>query len=456
MRHKKRLLTAPVKGNLALRFTGHGISSYGGLELFRRFLHDLDFSNRLRRHLRRTDPTADYSSVSIVRLIVALLVVGASRLRHVNHAVNDPMVHRFCGLRVLPSERTLSRWLSRCTKPVRNALQAVNSEVIADGIEKLKLKRLTVDVDGTVISTGHQVERAFRGFNVRRNVPSYYPITAFLAQTGQFLRVKNRSGNIHDGKSSMPFLRELFQQLDRMAPGAALEVRLDGAFFLKDVLAFLQERAEFAIRVPFFKWLDLQALIRERRKWERVGVDVEGFRARVFIRSWKRTVDVAIYRKRVSHPTSRNYQLDLFDPSNGTWEYSAVATNKSLSLKALWEFMAGRGGHERAIAELKNGFAFDTVPCQTFAGNSAWQILSILAHNLTASFQIQTGAPRRPKSLKRTCLFALKRIATLRYEVIGRAGIVQFPQGRPTLTLAENLPTRHLFERIGARLGRAA
>ena len=28
------------------------------------------------------------------------------------------------------------------------------------------------------------------------------------------------------------------------------------------------------------------------------------------------------------------------------------------------------------IAELKNGFAFDTVPTQTYAANSAWQILA--------------------------------------------------------------------------------
>ncbi|MBE3134048.1 MAG: hypothetical protein IMZ55_11280 [Acidobacteria bacterium] len=46
----------------------------------------------------------------------------------------------------------------------------------------LDLATLTIDVDGTVVSTGLQVERAFRGFNPRhRKVPSYYPIMGWCA-----------------------------------------------------------------------------------------------------------------------------------------------------------------------------------------------------------------------------------------------------------------------------------
>jgi hypothetical protein len=357
---------------------------------------------------------------------------------------------------VLPSERTLSRWLARCSSAVRNALHALNAEIITVGLEKLTLRRLTIDVDGTVVSTGLQVERAMRGFNPHhRKVPSYYPITAFLAQTAQFLRVQNRSGNVHDGKASLPFLRDLFDQLRQMAPSALLEVRLDGAFFRKEIVAFLRKRAEFTIKVPFYCWLDLQSYVRERQNWKRITKDLHAFQTELFIPTWNRTVRIAIYRKRVFHPTRKNFQLDLFDPSNGTWEYSAIASNKKLGLKALWEFMAGRGAHEKALAELKNGFAFDTIPGRTYAANSTWQILSTLAYNLVASFQIHTGAPRRKKSLKRTCLFRLKNIFTLRYEIISRAGVLLLPSGHPTLKLSANLPTRAIFEKLGAKLARA-
>jgi hypothetical protein len=241
-----------------------------------------------------------------------------------------------------------------------------------------------------------------------------------------------------------------------MAPKALLEIRLDGAFFRKEIVAFLEPRAEYAIRVPFYTWLDLQGLVQERKRWKHIRSDLHAFQATVFIPTWNRSVRVAIYRKRVFHKTRKNFQLDLFDPSNGTWEYSAIATNKKLGLKALWSFLAGRGAHEKAIGELKSGYAFDTIPTQNHAGNSAWQILSTLAYNLVAGFQIQTGAPMRTKTRKRTSLFVLKSIFTLRYEVLSRAGILQRPHGQPTLTLSENLPARRTFETLNAKLAQAA
>lgn len=457
MRYRKAVLRARVNGPLTLRFTADGLTSYSGLELFRRFLRGLDFSARLRRHLRDRDPGADFSSVSLVRLLVAMLVIGARRLRHVRYLGPDPLLERFCGLTRLPGDRTLSRWLARCTAPVRAALHALNGELIAESARPLRLRRATIDIDGTVVSAGLQVERAFRGFNPhRRKVPSYYPITAYLAQTGHLVRVQNRSGNVHDGKASRPFLRDLFAQLRQILPGIPVEVRLDGAFFRPEILAWLERRAQYAIKVPFYHWIGLQDAIRRQRRWIRVGADRQAFETRLGLEPWNRTIRVAVYRTRVQHRSPKNYQLDLFDPSDGHWEYAAITTNKPLGLRALWDFMAGRGAHEKVIGELKSGYAFDTIPTQNHAANSAWQILAVLAHNLITSFQIATDAPRRAGRRKRTALFVLKSIHTLRYELFTRAGLLQYPQGHPTLTLSQNPTTRRLFERLLDKLRRAA
>ena len=97
------------------------------------------------------------------------------------------------------------------------------------------------------------------------------------------------------------------------------------------------------------------------------------------------------------------------------------------------------------LAQLKNGYAFDVVPTRNFAANSTWQILSVLAHNLMTNFQIALAAPPRRSSSKRRSLFLLRSIHTLRYELLGRAGIVRHPEGRAILTLAPNLPTQKLF-----------
>src|SRR6267378_2907008 len=132
-------------------------------------------------------------------------------------------------------------------------LQLLNAGIVARVLPRLTLRTLTIDVDGVVVSTGHQVERAFRGFNPHhRKVPSYYPIMAHLAETTHILRVKNRSGNVHDGKAGLPFLRDLWTQLGTLLPrGGTVRFRMDGAFFRQDVLQWLGARAAgFAIKVP--------------------------------------------------------------------------------------------------------------------------------------------------------------------------------------------------------------
>jgi hypothetical protein len=308
-----------------------------------------------------------------------------------------------------------------------------------------------------VLSTGLQVERAFRGYNPhRRKVPSYYPITAYLAQTGHVLSVRNRSGNVHDGKASMHFFRDLFHEVRAIEPEAILEVRLDGAFFRREILAWLECRAEYAIRVPFYQWIGLKGIVAMRMRWQPVASDIDGFFTTVHLAPWNRDLKVAIYRKRVFHPTAKNFQLDLFDPSNGYWEYSAITTNKSIGLRELWHFLAGRGTHEKVIGQLKTGFAFDAIPTMSYAANSAWQVLSVLAYNIVTSFQIATSAPRLKRSRKRSALFLLKNIPSLRYEFLNRAGIVHRPAGRATLTPANNDATRHVFTQLIDKLAQAA
>ena len=63
-------MQARVNGNLAVRFTAPGLTSFAGLELVRRFLRGIDFSKRLRGHLRQHDPAGDYGSIAVVRLLL--------------------------------------------------------------------------------------------------------------------------------------------------------------------------------------------------------------------------------------------------------------------------------------------------------------------------------------------------------------------------------------------------
>jgi hypothetical protein len=162
--------------------------------------------------------------------------------------------------------------------------------------------------------------------------------------------------------------------------------------------------AGYAIEVPFYHWLDLQQYIRARPTWRPVAPDITGFVVPAAATPWGRPVRVAIYRKHVQHRGTKHYQLDLFDPNDGHYEYAAVTSNLDLTLANLWRFACGRGHHEKTIAQLKTGLAFHTVPTMAYAANSAWQQLVVLVHNLLTNFQIETArsAGRRPASARRS------------------------------------------------------
>jgi len=137
---------------------------------------------------------------------------------------------------------------------------------------------------------------------------------------------------------------------------------------------------------------------------------------------------------------------------DGHYEYSAITTNKDVGGPALWHFAAGRGAQEKTIAELKGEFALDAVPSRDYGANSAWQQLSILAHNLLKGFQLDTLAPAKPRSPKRTASYLLQNMRTLRFELIARAARLCRPQGRRVLRLKANPRIQQLYEDVSAAL----
>ena len=64
--------------------------------------------------------------------------------------------------RRIPSDRTVVNWLKQFTQCSLRALTRINSELLYEQIEQLKLRRLTINLDGTVIRSGDKVAWAMR------------------------------------------------------------------------------------------------------------------------------------------------------------------------------------------------------------------------------------------------------------------------------------------------------
>jgi Transposase DDE domain group 1 len=442
-----------VKRDLPIEFVPQQLTSYGGLELLRRYVRRLRLPHRLRTACAALG--GDYPGARLSLLLLALLYVGARRVEHLRYVASDPLIHRFCGLAQLPSARTVGNWLRRFTQETLRPFVQLNQEIVLDTLAQLQIPRLTLDVNGTVVRTGATVAWAFRGFNPHhRKDRSYYPLLAHVAQTGHILRLKNRPGNVHDSKQATAFLREVIDAVRaRLGPGLPVEFRIDAAFFQRDVLRLLAARGcPYAIKVGYWSWLPLKQLAAARREWHRLAPGVTGFEQQLPIPQWNLSLRVMSYRKHVQPASPKNFQLDLFTPDDGHFEYYAVATNMALSLPALYAFIGGRGAQEKTLAELKGEFALDVVPTRHYGANCAWQQLSILAHNVARSFQLDTGAVPRRRSRKRTYTYVLRSMRTLRFVLVARAGRLARISGRQVLRLTANPATEALYMKLGQRL----
>src|SRR5436309_13366572 len=111
MRWRRADLRGRVNGNLELRFGRTGLPSYAGLEFVRRYFDTLGLVRLVRRELDAGLPRTDFGVPAMVLAILALLIAGGRRLRHLRYMDGDPLVLRLCGLRRLPTPRTVGRWL---------------------------------------------------------------------------------------------------------------------------------------------------------------------------------------------------------------------------------------------------------------------------------------------------------------------------------------------------------
>lgn len=452
MRLTVSTLRRVVKRDLPVVFGAERLTSYAGLELVSRYCRRIDLRRRVRRVLAPVEVGSDYGAFRLVLVVIGLVLVGGRRPEHLRYLSRDPLFARFCGLRRLPTERTVVNWLKRFTMAGVRALGALVTELVFEQAERLRLSRLTIDLDGTVLRTGTQVGWAVRGFNPHHpKDPSYYPLLAHLAQTGQILRVKNRPGNVNDSRGAEAMVRELVGQIrSRFGRRLPIEFRMDAAFFQANLLKQLARLGcGYAIKVPFWQWLGLKQLVAVQKQWSRITAGIDAFETTLAVPQWELALRVVVYRKRVHHRSPKNFQLDLFDPDDGYFEYSAVTSNLALQPTALWEFASGRGAHEKIIGELKGECAFDVIPTNHYAANSAWQYLSVLAHNLIRSFQLDAGiALPKPRTLKRTFVHRILSLRTVRFLLIARAGRIARIRGRQVLRLTDNPAIKDLYERV--------
>ena len=441
-----------------LSFEDQQLTSFSGLVIFQVLFTRLQLKRRLSGCFQHLHVTPIFGHGVMVLLLVVHLLLGYRELRDIRYYQDDPLVRRILGLTRLPDASTLSRALASTDAASAQQLRRLCRQLVLERLARLGLKRITVDFDGSVLSTGRFAEGAAVGFNrKKKGQRSYYPLFCTLAQTGQILDVWHRPGNVHDSNGAQAFILECIREIRALAPQTIIETRMDSAFFSDEIVRLLEaESVQYSISVPFERFAKLKHLIEARRQWWRHNSRVAYFEKQWKPAKWTRRARFVFVRQRNKVQSKEPVQLDLFAPFAWGYDFKVIVTNKRIRAGKLLAFHNGRGSQEGVFAELKTDSQLEYVPTRTLSGNQIYLLCAVLAHNLSRELQMETMVKQRATTAKRTQLWAFERLDTLRRKLIQRAGRLTRPQGKLTLTLSANTSIRNELLHYLTELDKAA
>jgi len=440
MKYSRSAIQFKVHKLPVLRFEDQRLTSFSGLVVLQALFSRLQLKERLRACFRQLAGRPIFGHARIVLQLVVHLLLGYRQLQESRYYRDDPLVKRVLGLSRLPDVATISRALAQADERSAENLRRTVRELVLERLAVLGLNRVSLDFDGSVLSTHRRAEGTAAGYNKKKKgARSYYPLFCTLAQTGQVVDVLHRSGNVHDSNGARAFILACIGEVRRVLPRARIEVRMDAAFFSDEIVRELHRLGiEFTISVPFERFTALKALIEGRQRWRRFSDEWSYFETPWKPKVWDRRFRFVFIRRKVKQQQKGPVQLDLFIPYEYGYQFKVIVTNKRVGAKKLLAFHNGRGSQEGILGELKSHVQADYVPVRGWIGNRIWLLAGMLAHNLLREMQMTSRPRARGTTEKRATLWIFEQVETLRRNLLQRAGRLTNPQGQLTLTMSAN------------------
>lgn len=444
MKSSKSQITAKFHKIPSIRFEDQKLTSFSGLLIFQLLFKRIELKQRLKKCFAHLNVSPIFGRHLVVMLLIVHLLMGFRRLREVDYYRDDPIVLRLMGLRRLPDVSTISRALSKMEETGVDNVRYLSRSMVIEGLMRENFPRLTLDFDGSVQSTKGHAEGTAIGFNKqKKGSRSYYPLFCTVAQTGQFLDVLHRPGNVHDSNGADQFMLSCFIEAKKHLKNTVLESRMDSAFFSKDIMSMLNNNhVKFTASVPFERLTELKGLIEQRKRWHKIDKQWSFFEIRWKPKSWEDCYRFIFTRKKNKKQRKGPIQLHLFEPRDFNYDYKVIVTNKTESAKSVVLFHNGRGSQECIFGDAKNDAALDSIPSRRLSGNQIYTLCSMMAHNLSREVQMLAAPSAKRARAKRPAAWKFERLDTLRHRIIQRAGRLTQPQGTLTLTMSANKSVR--------------
>lgn len=387
-----RRIRRPDPRNVKICATDAKVTSNAGLASFGAFVRDLGVDEELERefgHLKSSVQVV-YPMGAQMRAMIDANVVGERRVLGIEALAADPLFERLVGGSVA-SVDTFYRDLRRCTAETNELLEAIVARHGLEGHELSRHADVHLDIDTHVNPVFGAHEGAVPGYNPRyHGRSSLHPIVARVAETDTCVGARLRPGDTTFGVSDVDYVRRVIRRVvAKLAPKQVLFVRMDAASDCAPVLrAFEDERVHYVVKARVTGDLSYRTLV--HASWTTVDHDADGEPVTQvaeigFTRmSWvEHGVRPRVIAMRTREPGAGR-QLTLWEGED--WSVKLFLSNSPERPEEIAARYEGRAGIEPLIAEWKNGWGIDSVPCFEFEANHAALLLKMLAHNLLRRF----------------------------------------------------------------------
>lgn len=413
-------------GSFKVEKSDSSLTSFAGLPI----ISDLAHSCGLVKHLNAINGLwkrrRDYSTADHIMSLALTLIAGGERLDDTRLLKNDAIVSDL-NITAIPSSNTAGVFLKRFSHRTIAAL--ARAALVPAAFALKRLKTATIDIDSSLIESDKE-NAAF----TYKKFSGYNPMLAWCPEAEIFLACLFRNGN---ASPQSHILETLKYCRDKFNKDTHLRFRSDSAGYQLKIMEYCATQG-----IDFTITADLDAGVRgvidsiPQKNWRLMIKDGETF-------TFAETVHAPGTNAKKTMPAFRlivmrklRCQLELFKDvfidhaiiSNFPAEYSA---------EDILNQHNARGNAEKAIEELKNGFALAKLPCGELAANAAYAQICILAYNLVSLFKKAALPPD----------WAPYRIKNLRFRLLCGAAIVVKHARTTIIKLHKNFTFFDVFER---------
>ena len=289
--------------------------------------------------------------------------------------------------------------------------------------------RLVVDVDSFIGEVhGYQKQGAGFGYTKQRG---YHPLMASRSDTGEVLHIRLRKGKANSSRGVLRFAEELIARVARADASGEKLLRADSAFWNNTLMKRLERAGwRYSISIRCQKGVtDAIAQIPES-SWQTLTDYPEDGEAQI--------AKTTLGGKRMIVRRTRliGAQAELWPD----WRHFPFLTNRTDALEIVEAEHRQHAVVELTIRDLKDQ-ALQHFPSGQFAANSAWTVISAIAHNLTRWTTV-IGLPGQTVPAART----------LRRRLLQIPGRLTRTARQWTLHLPARWPWQHDFIRALARI----